>query len=59
MPLIVIVGLPCSGKTTVSEAIREYLVANGQEVELVNDESLGINKQEAYASMNPSFFRLY
>ena len=55
MPLIVIVGLPCSGKTAVSEVLCSFLRSKGKEVELVNEESVGISKQDGYASLVVDF----
>jgi protein KTI12 len=46
MPLIVVCGIPGSGKTTRSKQIRDYLVEKHQsQVVVVNEESLGISKQ--------------
>jgi protein KTI12 len=69
MPLIIVVGRPCTGKTTFSQRLAEYLrrhlpaaaAADGvrgvaasqvQEptVELINEESLNINKRAGYSS---------
>ena len=49
MPLIVIAGGPCSGKTTVATKIKDYLEKEkGKKVLLINEESLGVNKVEFY-----------
>jgi len=60
MPLIVVVGRPCTGKTTFSQRLAEYLrqhlpaaadgVGVGSSVELINEESLHINKRVGYSS---------
>ena len=45
MPLVVITGRPCTGKTTFATTLEQYLRARGVErVALVNDESLGVTK---------------
>ena len=48
MPLIVLVGGPCCGKTKHAEKLKEYLTEKKQEVVLVNEELLEINKNESY-----------
>jgi protein KTI12 len=49
MPLIVMVGGPCSGKTFNANKIKDYLEKEkGKEVILINEESLGIIKEECY-----------
>ena len=49
MPLIIITGKPCTGKTTFARALVEYLKSrNLAQVELVNEESLNITKKEGY-----------
>lgn len=51
MPLLMITGYPCSGKTTVAEKLKAQLlekIANegiGMKVELVNDERLNLAKE--------------
>lgn len=53
MPLIVIVGAPCAGKTTYAGKIKEYLQKEKQaEVILVNEENLGLNKMDFYKDSN-------
>ena len=47
MPLIVMVGIPCSGKTTRATQISEYMQKEQkQEVQIINEEFLGLNKAE-------------
>jgi protein KTI12 len=48
MPLIVIVGGPCSGKTTIAKKLEQYLKDKGKDVILINEESLHINKIDSY-----------
>lgn len=49
MPLIVIVGGPCSGKTTVATKLKEFLEKEkGRKVIHINEEILGVNKVEFY-----------
>ncbi|TPX63845.1 hypothetical protein SpCBS45565_g06312 [Spizellomyces sp. 'palustris'] len=65
MPLVILCGLPCSGKTTRAHQLKveleQYIRDNAQnlaeknivlrsQVIIVNDESLRINKREAYES---------
>lgn len=45
MPLVVITGRPCTGKSTLATALGRYLRERGVEhVAVVNDESLGVTK---------------
>ena len=45
MPLIMMVGIPCSGKTTRALEIAKYLAENNKiEVQIVNEEFLGLSK---------------
>ena len=51
MPLIIISGKPCTGKTTFAFQLIEYLklrTNNQANVELINEESLHISKLEGY-----------
>lgn len=49
MPLIIMVGVPCAGKTTRARAIQRYLQEEKKlDVQLINEESLGFNKAEYY-----------
>ncbi len=48
MPLIVICGVPSSGKTTRAKEIEQWLKNEGHNTLLVNEESLLIDKQVAY-----------
>lgn len=50
MPLIVLVGIPQSGKTRVSMEIKDYFELQGVNVEVINEEMLGIDKSVAYSS---------
>jgi protein KTI12 len=49
MPLIVMVGAPCTGKTTNSQKLKNYFEKEkGKEVILINEEKLGVIKEECY-----------
>ena len=53
MPLIIISGKPCTGKTTFATLLVEYLKSrsnNQVNIELINEESLKINKLDGYKS---------
>jgi protein KTI12 len=51
MPLIIITGKPCTGKTTFAKMLVEHLRSEGKSnVELVNEESLLISKKDGYKS---------
>ena len=49
MPLIIMVGIPCSGKTTRARQIADYLTQEVKlDVEIINEETLGLSKAEYY-----------
>lgn len=48
MPLIVLSGPPCSGKTTRAKELYEHFTNLGKKVIIINEESLLINKNEGY-----------
>ena len=48
MPLVVISGLPSSGKSTVAAALAEVCRQAGQEVVLVDEDSLHLQRNESY-----------
>ena len=49
MPLIVLCGNPCCGKTTVATKLKQYFeTQKNMVVNLINEESLGVNKNECY-----------
>lgn len=50
MPLLLMCGYPCSGKSTVAGKIRDYFVAEGKTVEIVSDDSCGLDKNTTYNS---------
>jgi len=52
MPLIVVCGRPCTGKTRFALQLRERILAQdgARAVLLVNDEALGVDKGAGYAS---------
>lgn len=60
MPLIVITGIPCSGKTTRSLELKKYfenkLKSNGQNVEIINEcdaiTKVGYDKNTFYAGQS-------
>ena len=47
MPLIMMVGIPCSGKTTRAVEIAKYIAENFKvDVQIINEEFLGLSKAE-------------
>jgi tRNA uridine 5-carbamoylmethylation protein Kti12 len=51
MPLIVVCGIPGSGKTKRALEVAEYLTQkHARQVVIVNEESLGIDKKVGYSS---------
>ena len=52
MPLVVVCGRPCAGKSLFAAALARHLEAAGSpagRVVLINDESLGVDKATAYS----------
>lgn len=49
MPLLIVCGHPCTGKTKVAETIATALRSRGAAVELLNEETLGIDRSTTYA----------
>jgi protein KTI12 len=53
MPLIVMVGGPCTGKSTNAKKLKDYLEKEKhKEVFLINEEELGFVKEDAYKDSN-------
>eukprot|EP01132_Coremiostelium_polycephalum_P008514 gene8514-10467_t len=48
MPLIIITGPPCSGKSSRAKDIYDHFTAQGKKVLIISEESLLINKNEGY-----------
>lgn len=51
MPLIVVCGVPSSGKTTRAKEIEEWLKNEQKSVHIVSEDTLLIDKKKAYSSM--------
>lgn len=49
MPLVIVAGHPCVGKSTFSLKLREYLESNCCSVHIVNEESEKISRLDGYA----------
>jgi protein KTI12 len=50
MPLIIVAGRPCTGKTYFANELMKFLQNKGSKVELFNEETLNISKNEGYKS---------
>ena len=53
MPLVIVTGHPCAGKTRYATELQAYLqgtLGSGSSVSLINEESLGTHKATGYAS---------
>lgn len=51
MPLIIVCGNPCTGKTRFCHQLVEYLRDHGTvNVELINEESINVSKKDGYKS---------
>ncbi|XP_029431816.1 protein KTI12 homolog [Rhinatrema bivittatum] len=51
MPLVVLCGLPCSGKSRRAHELREHLAegGSGRKVHVVSEEALGVQRNAVYA----------
>ena len=53
MPLIIITGIPCSGKTTRTSELKEYFINKGKNVEVINEIDIvtkrGFDRNKFYA----------
>ena len=60
MPLIILSGYPCTGKTTFAELLASALRSSGHDgkVVIINEESLHMGKQQYYGG-NTFLFLLY
>lgn len=53
MPLVVLCGYPCSGKTRRAHELRDYFTQNTErKVHVVGDEDQGIDKNSVYSGEN-------
>lgn len=54
MPLIVVTGRPCTGKTTIATRVKEFFEAQEvfEDVILINEESLSLSKTLSYSTSN-------
>ena len=46
MPLVIVCGVPCSGKTRRTNEISQILTQNGHEVNIINDQTCGVKYQD-------------
>jgi len=54
MPLIVISGGPCSGKSTRAQALYEYFTTKSMPVQIITDNNL--DRNAVYAGFYSDFF---
>lgn len=54
MPLIIVAGRPCTGKSTIANQIKDYYESESifEEVILINEESLSLSKTLSYSTSN-------
>lgn len=50
MPLIMICGIPCSGKTTRAKELEKHLLSINKKVKLISENDILEDKNEAYKS---------
>ncbi|KAE8617066.1 hypothetical protein XENTR_v10008972 [Xenopus tropicalis] len=49
MPLVVLCGFPCSGKSSRSQELQEHLEQSGRKVHIIGDHVLGVDRNAVYA----------
>ena len=50
MPLVLMCGLPCSGKSSRAQSLERFLMGDhGKNVQIIGDESIQIDKNEVYS----------
>ncbi|XP_075438996.1 protein KTI12 homolog isoform X1 [Ascaphus truei] len=49
MPLVVMCGFPCSGKSRRAAELQDHLIRSGRKVSIVGDEALGADRNSVYA----------
>ena len=63
MPLIIITGIPCSGKTTRTSELKEYFINKGKNVEVINEIDIvtkrGFDRNKFYAGQILFYFTTY
>lgn len=63
MPLIIITGIPCSGKTTRTSELKEYFINKGKNVEVINEIDIvtkrGFDRNKFYAGQILFYFATY
>jgi len=58
MPLLILCGIPGSGKTTRSNQLKDFIEATlKKQVVIINEESLNIIKKVGYQSIKIYFFK--
>ncbi|XP_063678569.1 protein KTI12 homolog [Bolinopsis microptera] len=50
MPLVMMCGYPCSGKTTFTQKLQKHLEASHKTVVVISDDSVGIDRNSTYHS---------
>ena len=48
MPLVMLCGLPCAGKTSVATMLAKHLKEAGQDVVLIDDSVANLSRNEGY-----------
>ncbi len=48
MPLLILCGQPCSGKSSIAGRIAAKLRTQGVDIQIVNEEVIGLERNEAY-----------
>jgi len=54
MPLVLISGLPCSGKSQVAAQLAALLASAGQNVIVIDEDSLQLTRNESYRGLPPA-----
>eukprot|EP00106_Octopus_bimaculoides_P021614 XP_014789056.1 PREDICTED: protein KTI12 homolog [Octopus bimaculoides] len=49
MPLVILCGLPCSGKSTVSQSLASYFREQSKNVDIISIHSIGLDRNSLFA----------
>lgn len=59
MPLVIVCGFPCSGKTRISEELKGYLSKHSKDVHIVSDHDHYPNRDIAYEGNGQTHVHTY
>ena len=52
MPLLIVCGQPCSGKSTITQRLAEKIKSLGTEVVVIDERTIALDRNAAFQGMN-------